>query len=262
MLTEKMKNKKVLVTGASKGMGMFTALHLAREGAVPIIVARNESRLEIIRDYVEEAFGVSCITFPADLSNEAEREKLLTEVKEKHPDLAGLVNNAGFGSFERLSEASWEKSNKMIQLNVTALIHLTQELLPLLESNKGHIINVASQSGKIATPKAAVYTATKHAVVGFTNSLRMETDQVTVTGVNPGPVATSFFEEADPSGGYQESVKTIMLDPNTIARRMVRTFYTGEREINAPVWMEAASKLYQATPGIMEKAFRSQFDKK
>ncbi|WP_347862805.1 SDR family oxidoreductase [Salimicrobium sp. PL1-032A] len=262
MLTDKLKGKKIVVTGASKGMGMFTVIHLAKEGAIPVIVARGEQRLGIIRKFIGETFGVECITYVADLSDESERKKLLVELKEKHPDIVGLVNNAGFGSFESLQAASWEKSNKMIQLNVTALIHLTQELLPILEENGGHVINVGSQSGKIATPKAAVYTATKHAVVGFTNSLRMETDRVTVTAVNPGPVATSFFEQADPSGGYEASVKAIMLDPNKIARRMVRTFDTHEREINAPAWMEAASKLYQAAPGVMEKAFRSQFNKK
>ncbi|SIS37003.1 SDR family NAD(P)-dependent oxidoreductase [Salimicrobium flavidum] len=262
MLTNDLKNRKILVTGASKGIGMFTALHLARAGAVPILVARNEERLRIIQQYIEEAFGIQVIVYPADLSSGKERENLISYVLENHNDLSGLVNNAGFGSFEYLTDASWTMTDRMIQLNVTALIHLTKELLSTLETNKGHIVNVASQSGKISTPKAAVYTATKHAVVGFTNSLRMEVDQATVTGVNLGPVATEFFKQADPSGNYQLSVEKFMLDPNEIAHKIVQSFSVNRREINAPQWMEVASKMYQLNPVVMEKMFRSQFSKK
>ncbi|PBB05509.1 SDR family NAD(P)-dependent oxidoreductase [Salimicrobium humidisoli] len=257
-----LNNRKVLVTGASRGIGMFTALHLAGEGAVPVLAARDGRRLELISRFIEESYGIKPYIHTGDLGREADRKKLIEYVKENHKDLSGLINNAGFGSFEQLQSEPWSKSDMMIRLNVTALIHITKELLPLLKSNDGHIVNVASQSGKIATPKAAVYTATKHAVVGFTNSLRMEVDGVSVTGVNPGPVDTSFFDRADPTGGYRISVGKIMLNPNIIAAKMVHTFISYRREINAPVWMEGASKLYQLMPSTIEKVFSAQFHKK
>ena len=104
------------------------------------------------------------------------------------------------------------------------------------ESKSGHIINIASQAGKIATPKSSVYSATKHAVLGYTNSLRMELSdfQIKVTAVNPGPIGTDFFTIADESGTYAKSVQRYILKPEYVAKKVVDAMLTSTREINLP----------------------------
>ncbi|RTR35461.1 SDR family NAD(P)-dependent oxidoreductase [Robertmurraya yapensis] len=128
----------------------------------------------------------------------------------------------------------------------------------------GHIVNVASQAGKIATPKSSVYSATKHAVLGYTNSLRMEvTDSnIFMTTVNPGPIATNFFEIADEKGTYVKNVQRIMLKPDYVAEKIVSAMLTKRREINLPRWMNVGSVFYALFPNLFERFGKRSFNKK
>ena len=99
-----------------------------------------------------------------------------------------------------------------------------------MEQGRGHIINIASMAGKIATANSSVYAATKFAVIGFSDALRLELADkgVYVTTVNPGPIETSFFDQADPSGAYLESVKKFVLSPKYVAKKIIRIL--GEKQ--------------------------------
>lgn len=176
-----------------------------------------------------------------------------------------LVNNAGFGIFESALDASLEDMKAMFEVNVFGLIACTKMALPhMIRQDKGHIINIASQAGKIATPKSSLYAATKHAVLGYSNSLRMELAEtgVNVTTVNPGPIQTDFFKTADKKGDYVKSVGRWMLDPDRVAKKIVSAMMTNKREINLPGWMNSVSKLYQLFPSLVERTGRSAFYKK
>jgi short-subunit dehydrogenase len=167
--------------------------------------------------------------------------------------------------FENVADSKWQDIDRMLSVNVKSLFRTTHQLLPhFLQRGSGHIVNIASQAGKIATPKSAVYSATKHAVIGFTNALRMEVEGtgIYVTSVNLGPVRTNFFQQADPTGRYVRAVERIMLDPNQVAMAIVRYLFTKQREINLPAWMDSGSKVYSLAPGLMEKAMQRQFNKK
>ncbi len=144
----------------------------------------------------------------------------------------------------------------MIDVNVLGLMACTGEILPYMrEQGFGHIINIASQAGKFATPKSSAYSASKHAVLGYTNSLRMEAARygVMVTAVNPGPIATDFFSIADETGNYVKSVEKFMLDPEKVAEKVIDSLFTNRREINLPRWMNAGSVFYQIFPYFVEK---------
>ena len=115
----------------------------------------------------------------------------------------------------------------------------------------GQLIFIASQAGKIATPKAAVYAASKHALLAYANALRLELrgSGITVTTVNPGPMATPFFDTADPGGSYQEKLGRFwLLDPERIAALTVAAIDKNVREINRPRLMEIAARLYPLAP--------------
>lgn len=143
---------------------------------------------------ITSEFGAACRTLVLDVSR---TEEIEAAFKTAGPvDI--LVNNAGFGIFETAIEASLEDMKSMFEVNVFGLIACTKMALPhMIAQNSGHIINIASQAGKISTPKSGLYAATKHAVLGFSNSLRMELADtgVNVTTVNPGPIKTDFSRQ-------------------------------------------------------------------
>src|SRR5699024_9715866 len=117
---------------------------------------------------------------------------------------------------------------------------------------------------KVATPKSSAYAATKHAVLGFTNALRLEAvkEGVKVTAVILGPARTSFFKSEDPEGAYQKNVAQSMLDPDYVAQKVVRHLFTNKIEINLPNWMEMGSALHRLFPNTMERLLKKQFNKK
>ncbi|WP_100010731.1 SDR family NAD(P)-dependent oxidoreductase [Lentibacillus sediminis] len=265
MRQNSVNGKTIVITGASSGIGERIAWHIAKHGGTPIMVARSQEKLAALKYNMEEEFGIQAHIYQADLQVEGEITSLCKQLYSEHKQIHGLINNAGAGMFQHVTDISWQHIERMMQLNVMALIRMTKELLPhFLQHRQGHVVNVASQAGKISTPKSAVYAATKHAVLGFTNSLRMEVKEqkIHVTSVNLGPVRTNFFTEADPGGTYQKAVERYMLDPDAVAIKIVNSLFTKKREINLPRWMEAGSKVYQLFPALTEKLLERQFNKK
>ncbi|HLR66386.1 SDR family NAD(P)-dependent oxidoreductase [Virgibacillus alimentarius] len=258
-------NKKVIVTGASSGIGKELVWHIARCGGIPIMLARSIEQLNNQRQMLKQSFGIIGYVYQVDLQNNEERERTIEQILKEHEQIHGLINNAGAGIFEFVKDTKQEDIDRMFQLNLFALIHLTKRfLLHFSYYQSGHIVNVASQAGKIATPKSAVYASTKHAVLGFTNALRLEVKKegISVTAVNLGPVRTNFFTAADPDGIYQKNVGRLMLEPDDVAQKIIRHLFTNKREINLPSWMEIGSKLYHIFPRTAERLLKRQFNKK
>ncbi|MCD5323085.1 MULTISPECIES: SDR family NAD(P)-dependent oxidoreductase [Pontibacillus] len=263
-MTHVLTNKKVVITGASSGIGERIAWHVAKKGGLPILLARRGERLNELIDSIEKSTGVRGYAASCDLAKRSDIERAFSMIKERFGVVDALINNAGFGIFESVEETSIEQYEAMFQVNVFGLIQCVKVVLPDFVAQGGHIVNIASQAGKMSTPKASGYAASKHAVLGFTNALRLEVKPkgVYVTGVNLGPVRTNFFDQADPDGAYQKSVERFMLDPDVVAQKVIKHLFTSKREINLPSWMEAGSKLYQLMPGLTEKVMRKQFEKK
>ena len=168
------------------------------------------------------------------------------------PPVDVLINNAGFGLFKEATACNDAENSAMLRLNVLAAMQISAALLPPMQARgSGQLIFIASQAGKIATPKAAVYAASKHALLGYANALRLELrgSGITVTTVNPGPMATPFFDTADPDGSYQEKLGSFwLLDPERIAALTVAAIDKNVREINRPRLMEIAARLYPLAP--------------
>lgn len=264
-MSRNLKGKTILITGASSGLGSEIAKKCAERGASIILVSRNQKRLA---DCVEQCglLGAEEVkAFPLDLGNTHEIPSFVQSIEKEGIRIDALINNAGFGLFERLDETPDKTIHSMFEVNVLSLIMLTKSVIPVMKKNKnGHIINIASQAGKLATPKSSIYSATKHAVIGFSNSLRMEVadEGIKVTTVNPGPINTSFFDQADGTGKYAESVKRWMLDPEFVALKTVNALFTSKREINLPGWMNLLSKTHALMPAVVEKVGKKGFNQK
>jgi len=248
-----LENKVVLVAGGSSGIGEQVCYEAAKKGAIVVTCAR---RIQLIGQVKEECKKLSkkeAYAFQMDITNPDSINRVVQRVKDEVGQVDILVNAAGFGLFEDFLSIDLEKARNMFEVNVLGMMVLTQKIASdMLTNESGHIINIASLGGKIATPKSTVYSATKFAVVGFSNALRLELKpfNIHVTTVNPGPVKTTFFEQSDPSGDYLKRVGQLSLDPTYLGRKIVKTMEHPKREINKPVIMEIAYRFYVLFPAI------------
>jgi len=188
-----------IVTGASSGIGRDLAELFARDGHDLILVARRQDALEALARTLTQRYGVLCDPFVADLARRLEREHLAARIRTVDQHVEALVNNAGSGAHGYFWETDLERELALIEVNVTALTHLTKVVLPgMLERKRGRIVNVSSVAAFQPGPLMAVYYASKAFVQSFSEALAEELDGsgVTVTAICPGPTVTEFHEAA------------------------------------------------------------------
>ena len=199
-----------LITGASAGLGAEFARQLAKTAARIILVGRREDRLtELASSLKSQNPNLAVDCFKADLSLPSERERLASWIIREEIPLNLLVNNAGLGDLGPFDTAPWERLSPMLEVNITALTHLTHLLLPMLRAMQpSAIMNVSSVAGFYPLPEMAVYAATKAYVTSFSEALRMELapEGIIVTALCPGPVPTEFFAVASRPG---ESIRAM-----------------------------------------------------
>jgi short-subunit dehydrogenase len=183
-------DRTAIVTGASMGIGAATALSLAQRGVTVYAAARSADKLEVLASRSPRIIPVV-----ADVTIEEDRARLVSEAG----DTDILVNNAGLASYGLLESISPDAIRHMFELNVMALIDLSQRVLPaMLLRGSGHICNVGSSISHVAAPPMTIYAATKFAVEGFSDGLRREVINrgVGVSLIQPGPVKTAFWDRA------------------------------------------------------------------
>ncbi len=251
-----MKNKIIVITGASSGIGLIVAKDVAKQGGIPILLARSTIKLQQASEDIYQTTGIHAPYYTLDVTNSEEVAIVFTEIFEQYQKIDVLINNAGYAIFDTFLDAKTEDIEGMFAVNVFGLIGCTKAVLPtMLKQNRGHIINIASQAGKLATPKSSIYSATKHAVLAISNSLRMELadSNIFISSVNPGPIKTPFFERADLTGNYVKNVERFMLEPTFVSMKILKLIEKPKRELNLPGWMGIGTTLYHLFPGLVEK---------
>lgn len=265
MTAKNLKGKNIFITGASGGIGAEIASLCAERGANLVLFARSIDKLQSLKERLESQFPIRVEVYQLDVSDTDSVREIFSNALEDFGTVDILVNNAGYGIFREAHEATMDEIKGMFNVNVVGLMACTSMVLPYMRQQRsGHIINIASQAGKIATPKSSVYSASKHAVLGYTNSLRMELADLNifVTSVNPGPIATNFFNIADEKGTYVKNIKRFMLQPEYVAKKVVDSMMTSTREINLPRWMNVGSAFYTLFPRTFERLGKRAFNQK
>jgi NADP-dependent 3-hydroxy acid dehydrogenase YdfG len=189
----------MLITGASSGIGEATARLFGREGYQLVLAARRSGKLEEIANQIRSAGG-QAIPVVTDVSRLEDVENLVRVTLENFSRIDLLYNNAGFGRLDWLENLDpISDIQAQIQVNLLGVIQTTRAVLPhMIAQRSGHIINMASVAGLVATPTYSVYAASKFAIRGFTQSLRREVGVwgIHVSGIYPGGVRTEFSQHA------------------------------------------------------------------
>jgi len=196
--------KTALITGASGGIGLELAKIHASKGGDLVLVARNEDRLQGIKAELEARYPVKVHIIAKDLAKPDAAIEVYETTKAMAMQIDYLINNAGFGDFGMFDATDWDKTARMIQLNITALTQFTKLYLEeMLQRGHGNIMNVASTAAFQSGPTMAVYYATKAYVLSFSEAVNNEVSDrgVSVTTLCPGPTESGFQAAA----GLEES---------------------------------------------------------
>ena len=190
------REKTVIVTGASSGIGKELALRLADEGAWLALAARNAQRLDSLAGECQQR-GSKAIAIPTDVADESQCRALIQRTQETYGRIDTLVNNAGIDVVSKLEDLpDLRLFKQVVDVNFYGTVHCTYYALPYLKETRGRIVNIASLGGMLAIPGNTSYVASKFAMIGFSDSLRMEVEQagVSVTVICPSLVVTEFHE--------------------------------------------------------------------
>nr|WP_285800713.1 SDR family oxidoreductase [Exiguobacterium sp. s63] len=246
--------KRVVITGASSGLGAALAHSFYEKGCSVILIGRHEERLKTIASTCEGEWMRADVT---------KADALVDDVIKQFGKFDVWVNNAGMAEFDFVIDQSTDVMEETMRVNAIAPMLLSRDVARVMEHD-GVIVNICSQAAKVPTPKSAVYAGSKAALLQFSNALRLELKPhgIHVMTVNPGPIATPFFDRADKSGTYAQSVKGIMLDPKRLADAIVKGSFTRKREINAPWWMNVGANVYAICPTMFEMLAKRGFEKK
>ncbi|WNQ12760.1 SDR family NAD(P)-dependent oxidoreductase [Paenibacillus aurantius] len=254
-------NKIIWITGASSGIGALMARRLSELGAELILTARSEDKL---REIAASLPGPS-VAIPMDVASEEQVNRTAEQILARYGRIDILINNAGYGVFERVEDASLDTIEDMMNVNYFGTVRCIKAVLPSMrQAGSGHIVNIASMAGKIGSAKSSGYSASKHAVLGFTNCLRQELagTGIGLTAVNPGPIDTPFFDRADPSGTYVNNVRWFMLKPEKVAEAVIAGIEREKAEVNLPFTANAGVKLYQLFPRLLDRVAIRMLSKK
>lgn len=213
-MERQLEGKKVLITGASSGIGKAIAILFAKEGADLCLVARRAEELSKVAEQCR-AVGVKVLDLNVDITEKTEVEKMALESLSVFDQIDILINNAGYGRYGPFRTIPIEEWDKMWMINVRGLVLVIQAIIPhMIARQMGHIVNISSIHGIHTSGNASAYCATKFAVTGLTEALSKELwrDGIKVSVVCPGGVLTPFLGIA-PEQKNQE-----FLEPEEVAR--------------------------------------------
>jgi len=262
-----MKDKVVVITGASKGIGAELARQLAAKGSKLVLAARSEKELEEVAAACKK-LGASVVTVKADVTTERDCQAIVAGAMVAYGRLDALVNNAGATMWARFEDIEdMEILKRIMDVNYMGAVYCTKHALPLLKQSKGLIVGISSLAGRTGVPTRTGYSAAKHAMTGFFDSLRIELEDsgVAVTMIYPGFVATGIRENATGPDGKPILVSPVkegeVMSVEDCARRIVTAMERREREVVMTARGKIGLILKVFAPSLIDRIARRAVEK-
>jgi short-subunit dehydrogenase len=259
----------IVITGASSGIGLATAAAAAAEGAKIVLAARSVHALREIAHRIQTSGG-EAIAVECDVANRAEVERVAQAALERFGRIDTWVNNAGISIYGRLDEAGEADSRRVFDTNFWGVYNGSLAALPHVKASGGALINVGSEVSEAIVPLQGIYSASKHAVKGFTDALRVEIEEidnapVSITLIQPTAVDTPFPQHARNYMDHEPKLPTPMIDPDRVAEAILHaaTHHTRDKRVGVMSKVNtAAAKLAPALGDKMaaKQATRQQYD--
>jgi short-subunit dehydrogenase len=233
MARRKIAGNRVLVTGASSGIGREIARQLCRQGARVLVTERRQDRLRELVDQLRSAGG-QADAMAGDLTEPAFRQRLLEGAEQHLQGLDSLVNNAGVGALGPFATAAASRLRHVMEVNFFAPVELTRIALPLLrQGSRPIVVNISSMPAHRAVPRKSEYCASKFALHGFSDALRAELGQegIDLLLVSPSTTESEFFDQALGNDPRPVRMGGRPMPAETVARKTVRAMRQGKHEI-------------------------------
>jgi len=260
-----LKNKQVLVTGAASGIGRATALAFARQGANIIASDVNPAALESLKKDVE-ALGVGCAIYVVDVSSERAMKQFADAVHAKVGAIDVLINNAGIGYLGHFLKSDLAHWDRVMKINVMGVVHGCYYFIPKMVEAGGprQVLNVASSAANYPMPTMAAYAASKYAVAGLSEVLKMELSgtSVGVTTVCPGIINTAITKSAGNVGASITQAQLGKLQayyeakgahPDVVAEDMVRAVRSGQDLLLTGPYAKTVHHVKRVSVGAVRK---------
>jgi NADP-dependent 3-hydroxy acid dehydrogenase YdfG len=247
----------IVVTGASSGIGRATALMAASRGGAVVAAARGEAGLDTLVAQIVAAGG-RAVACPTDVTDTAAVDRLAAFAVEQYGRIDTWVNNAGVAIAGKLDDMPDADARRVFEVNFWGTVHGCKAALPHLKAKGGVLINLGSVTSDVAAPFMGLYSATKHAIKGYTDALRielmMERAPVAVTLIKPAPIATPILEHQRNRTDQQATMPPPFYRPEDVARTILAAAENPTRDLHVGGTVRIGSLLAQAFPNVADAA--------
>lgn len=256
MKLKKLSEQVIVLTGATSGIGLVTAREAARRGAKLVLAARNEEALnQLCQELNRDKECAVCVT--ADVGNEADVRKISQTAIDKFGGFDTWINNAGVSIFGKLADVPLQDQKRLLDTNFWGVVHGSLIAAEHLKQRGGALINVGSQASDHALPLQGIYSASKHAVKGFTDALRIELKEeqapISVTLIKPTSIDTLFVRHAKNFMDVQPKLPSPAYAPEIVADAILFASEHPKRDIHVGSPAKMASLLNKTSPRLMDQ---------
>jgi short-subunit dehydrogenase len=247
----------IVITGASSGIGLATAQDAARAGARLVLAARSGDVLEAIAATLAR-HGTEVVAVEADVAERAQVQRIAEAAIERFGRIDTWVNNAGATIYGKLEDVLDADSRRLFDVNFWGMVHGSLTALPHLRRHGGALVNLGSEASEVAIPLQGMYSASKHAVKGFTDALRIEVEQldgapVSITLIEPTAVNTPLPDHARNYLDRQPKLPSPQLDPHRVADAILAAATTPTRDTKVGVIASLDTAVGKVAPALADR---------
>ncbi len=255
----------IVITGASSGIGLATAESAAEQGAKLVLAARSGETLDEVAARLSQN-GAEAMAVDADVANRVDVEQIALAAIERFGRIDTWVNNAGVSIYGRLDEVSDQDSRRLFDTNFWGVVNGSLVALKHLRVNGGAIINLGSEVSDAVLPLQGMYAASKHAVKGFTDALRVEVEEVdqapvAITLIQPTAVDTPYTEHARNYMSKQPKLPIDPIDPGEVAEAILKAASNHSRDVKVGAMSKINTTVAKVLPKVGDKMAAKMVDK-